>query len=443
MAVASSDSAPHVDSAKGRPPILEELDKEEVDKSAVLQELKNILASPSFRNSGRSKQFLSYVIQHKLDGHDELLKERSIGADLFHRPADYATGDDPVVRVQAGEVRRRLEQYYHEFSKPSEVRIDLPVGTYVPEIHHTPVGLPVVAPSPTAAFPLTGPRSNKWKVVAWTALAINLALIVVLAAPVIHHKLARPSPLQQFWAPVFSTSQPVLIYLPKPVLYRPSFSLYDKYAKTHPGTFQTQVERFDQPIPLDPDEKILWKDMLTYPDFGLVTGDVYATFRISEALTRIGKPSQIRIGNESSFDELRTSPALLIGAFSNRWTMEMTSDLRFVFEEKDGILWIHDQSAADKRWFCRLGLHREVVEDFGVVTRLLDSKTGHSVVSVAGITAPGTDAAAQFVSEPEYLSELAKTAPPGWEKKNMQVVVQTSVIDAGASPPHVVAAYFW
>lgn len=436
MTVASSDSVPNVDSPKGRPPIIEG-----VDKSAVLQELENILASPSFRNSGRSKQFLSYVIQHKLEGHDELLKERSIGADLFHRPADYATGDDPVVRVQAGEVRRRLEQYYHEFSKLSEVRIDLPIGTYAPEFHQIPVELPVEAV--TQPFPLHEPTRNRWKVTAWTALALNLALVAVLIGPAIHHRLARPSPLQQFWAPVFSTSQPVLVYIPKPILYRPSFSLYDKYAKTHPGTFQTQVERFDQPLPLDPDEKISWKDMLTFPDFGLVSGDVYATFRISEALGRIGKPSQIRIGNESSFDELRNSPAVLIGAFSNRWTMEMTSDLRFVFEERDGILWIHDRTSPDKKWFCRLGLHREVVEDFGVVTRLLDSKTGHSVVSVAGITAPGTDAAAQFVSDPEYLSEMARTAPPGWEKKNMQVVVQTSVIDAGASPPHVVAAYFW
>jgi len=435
MAVASSDSAPNVDAQKRRPPIVEE-----VDKSAVLQELENILASPSFRTSGRSKQFLSYVIQHKLEGRDELLKERSIGADLFHRPADYATGDDPVVRVQAGDVRRRLEQYYHEFSKPSEVRIDLPVGTYVPEFHHTPVDLPVEAAA--QPFPLNR-LSNKWKVLAWTALTINLALLVVLVAPVIHRKLARPSPLQQFWAPVLSTSQPVLVCLPRLILYRPSFGLYDKYAKTHPGTFQTQVERFNQPLPLEPAQKILWGDMVTFPDLGLVSGDVYASFRISEALGRIGKPSQIRIGNESSFDELRNSAAVLIGAFSNRWTMEMTSDLRFVFEERDGILWIHDRTSPDKKWFCRLGLHQEVVVDFGVVTRLLDSKTGHAVVSVAGITAPGTDAAAQFVSAPEYLSELARTAPPGWEKKNMQVLVQTSVIDAGASPPHVVAAYFW
>jgi hypothetical protein len=431
-----TESVASADPQKRRSPITEEM-----DKSAILRELDSILASPPFRNSSRSKQFLSFVVQHRLDGHDELLKERSIGADLFHRPADYATGDDPVVRVQAGEVRRRLEQYYHEFSKASDVRIDLPVGTYVPEFHHMPVELAVQAPP--RPFPPAGELDRKWKRLAWSALAINVLLVGVLVAPGILHKIARPSALQQFWAPVFSTSQPVLICLPKPIFYRPSPALYDNYAKAHPGTFQTQVERFNQPIPLNPDEKILWKDMVTFPDFGLVSGDVYAGFRISEALGRIGKPSQIRIGNESSFDELRGSPAVLIGAYSNRWTMEMTSDLRYVFEERDGVLWIHDRTSPDKKWFCRLGLHGEVVTDFGVVTRLLDSKTGHSVVSVAGITAPGTDAAAQFVSAPEYLSELAKTAPPGWEKKNMQVVVQTSVIDAGASPPHVVAAYFW
>jgi hypothetical protein len=431
-----SESVASADPQKRRSPVTEEM-----DKSAILQELDNILASPPFRNSSRSKQFLSFVVQHRLDGHDELLKERSIGADLFHRPADYATGDDPVVRVQAGEVRRRLEQYYHEFSKASDIRIDLPIGTYVPEFHPAPAELPVEA-SAHQLFPLPEP-SRKWKVLASTALAVNLLLVLALVAPGILRKLARPSPLQQFWAPVFSTSQPVLVCLPKPVFYRPSSSMYDKYAKAHPGTFQTQVERFNQPIPLDPSQKILWGDMVTFPDFGLVSGDVYAGFRISEALSRIGKPSQIRIGNESSFDELRGSPAVLIGGYSNRWTMEMTSDLRFVFEEKDGVLWIHDRTSPEKKWFCRLGLHGEVVVDFGVVTRLLDSKTGHSVVSVAGITAPGTDAAAQFISAPEYLAELARTAPPGWEKKNMQIVVQTSVIDAGASPPHVVASYFW
>ena len=101
----------------------------ETEKTPILSELRNILSSQPFRNSVRSKQFLSFVVQHKLEGRDELLKERTIGKEIFQRKADYATADDSVVRVQAGEVRRRLERYYHTSPSPSPVRIELPLGS--------------------------------------------------------------------------------------------------------------------------------------------------------------------------------------------------------------------------------------------------------------------------------------------------------------------------
>ena len=71
----------------------------DIPKAAVLRELEDILASQPFRHSKRSKQFLNYVIQHKLEGRDDLLKERTIGIEIIQRKAGYATGDDPVVRV--------------------------------------------------------------------------------------------------------------------------------------------------------------------------------------------------------------------------------------------------------------------------------------------------------------------------------------------------------
>src|ERR1700728_657791 len=107
------------------------------EKEAVLRELESILNSPFFRTSNRSKQFLAYVVQHTLDGSHEPLKERTIGAKLCQRPAGYSTGDDPVVRVQAGEVRRRLEQYHHAGLSQSPVCIELPVGSYAPEFRWT------------------------------------------------------------------------------------------------------------------------------------------------------------------------------------------------------------------------------------------------------------------------------------------------------------------
>jgi hypothetical protein len=412
---------------------------QDVDRAEVLQELETILASPPFRSSSRSKQFLSYVVRHRLEGHDGLLKERSIGSDLFHRPPDYATGDDPVVRVQAGEVRRRLEQYQRDFSTGSSVRIELPVGSYVPVFHRNPVPNPIEVPSEA----LVRPRPAKRKLLAWKLLGTCVILGAIAVGLGVRSKISRKSVLDQFWAPIFATSQPLLICVPKPILYRPSITLYERYAKDHPGSFQNEVERLNEPLPLPSNEKIVWGDMLAFPDFGLGAGDVYAAFRLASLLGRMNKPTQLRIGDGSSFDDLRNSPALMIGAFSNRWTLEMTSNLRFQFAEDNGIFWIQDSTVPDKKWFCRLGKHREVIEDFGLVTRLLDSKTGQVAITVGGITAPGSDAAAQFISNPEYLADGLRTAPPDWQKKNMEVVVETTVVDGVAGSPHAVAAYFW
>ena len=101
-------------------------------RESVLRELGRILASRFFKSAVRSKQFLEYVVRQKLDGNSEQLKERTIGIEVFQRPSGYATGDDPVVRVQAGEVRRRLEQYYQTAPHDAHMRIDLPVGSYSP-----------------------------------------------------------------------------------------------------------------------------------------------------------------------------------------------------------------------------------------------------------------------------------------------------------------------
>lgn len=408
-----------------------------VDKEKVLQELEAVLGSQPFRQSKRSRQFLSFVVQHKLEGRAEFLKERIIGSELFDRKADYSTGDDPIVRVQAGEVRKRLEHYYKDFGRESLVHIELPVGSYVPEFHFR---------TDQPQRPLTPAQQPipQRRTVPYLLMAASCAvLVMVLIAMRFAHGRPQPTALDEFWAPVFSTSRPVLICLPKLVLYLPSYDLFRQYSKTHQGTFETAIERFSERLPLDPNHKIAWGDMKAYSDLGLVSGDVYAGFRISGLLNRINKENQLRIGNASSFEDLRNSPAVIVGAFSNRWTLEMTSGLRFVFAEQDDVFWIEDRNTPGKRWLCKLGPHHEVVEDFGVVTRLLDSKTGQPVIALAGITAPGSDAAAQFISDPNYLAAGLQSAPRDWAKKNMQFVVKTEVVDAVAGPPQVVASYFW
>jgi hypothetical protein len=417
-------------------------------RRAVLLELENVLASHFFRSAARSKQFLEYVVKHQLEGHPELLKERTIGTEVFLRPAGYSTGDDPVVRVQAGEVRRRLEQYYQASPSDCKVRIELPVGSYSPAFHWT--SAPTAAEPPHFQTPSPEPalqpsssfihRARWWAV---AAACFALALAACAAFLVLHRSAQQKSVMEQFWSPIFSSQQPVLICLAKPVVYRPTQEIYQRYTRTHPNTFQTEVERTNQPLPLDENEKISWDEMYIPSDYGVALGDAYAAVSLSAQLGKIGKLAQVRIGTNYSFEDLRNSPAVLVGAFNNKWTMQLTSNLHFAFVEKDEEFMIREESGQHRKWETRKGPHGETIEDFAIVSRLLDSKTGQFTIAVAGIGGAGTQAAGEFVSNAGYLQEGLRNAPAGWQSKNLEIVLETTVTDTVAGPPHAVAAYYW
>jgi hypothetical protein len=405
------------------------------EKAIVLEELRKVLDSQPFRNSPRGRQFLSYVVQHKLEGREQLLKERTIGTEIFQRKADYATADDSVVRVQAGEVRRRLEQYYHTAPSSSPGRIELPLGSYAPEFRWD-------SPPTSSPADLASSARRSWRPWALGVLGLGVVLAVVLATRLPNRRPSE-SALDQFWSPIFSTSQPVLICLAKPVLYRPSLDLYRRYSKTHPGTFETEVERWNRPLLLDPHEKIVWGDVVSFQDYGVAMGDVYVAAKLSALFDHIAKPSQLRIGTNYSFEDLRNSPAVVVGAFNNRWTLQMTSNLRFAFAEEDGKFRIQEQGPSGRALSFMAGPHGEVVEDFAIVTRLLDSKTGQVLIAAAGLGANGTQAAGEFISRRDYLEEAFRSAPRDWQQKNLQVVLRTAVTDSVAGPPRVVTMYFW
>ena len=423
-------------------------DSEPVPAELVFAELDRILTSRFFRNAVRSRQFLDFVVRHAILGHSEQLKERTIGTEVFHRNPGYATGDDPVVRVQAGEVRRRLQQYYSEPLSDSPLRIELPVGSYVPEIRWT---SPEIgrAPEPTEV-PLEKPqwRPTTWMrtgALRWVAMAACMILGIVIG---VWFRSPRSSTHQQtltdqFWAPVFTTRQPVLICLAKPVVYRPALELYQRYARKHPGTFQTEVDRSNEVLNLPPDEKVQWNQMLTYPDYGVAVGDAYSAVSISGLLGEMGKPSQVRIGGNYSFEDLRNSPDVIIGAFNNKWTMQMTASLHFSFVEGSGENEIHEHLPNGRVWRASYRDSERFGEDYAIVARLLDSRTGQFTVIAAGLASSGTQAAGEFVSNPELLEKALRALPRDWEKKNLELVLKTTVTDSTPEPPQLAAAYSW
>ena len=81
-----------------------------IDPLSLREELDRVIASHHFQTSKRCQAFLRYAFEETLSGRQEL-KERSIGIEVFGRNPSYDTNLDPVVRMTAGEVRKRLALY--------------------------------------------------------------------------------------------------------------------------------------------------------------------------------------------------------------------------------------------------------------------------------------------------------------------------------------------
>ena len=170
--------------------------------TAIREQLEQVLGSSLFRNSRRYPALLRHVVERALAGEPSCLKERSLGVEVFGREPAYDPGLDPVVRITAAEVRKRLAQYYQEPGHEGEIRIELPTGAYVPEFRAPASnGAPIAEKAP----PTQTPRR---RLGTWIA-----AGVIVLAAGLFGWTVTRPRPsaLDHFWRPVVAPGGDVMV----------------------------------------------------------------------------------------------------------------------------------------------------------------------------------------------------------------------------------------
>lgn len=98
----------------------------------ISEALERVLASRSFRGSARKRRFLQFIVQEALAGRADRIKAYAIAMDVFDRDPSFDPLVDPVVRIQAGRIRRCLEQYYLAEGAADPVQITVPKGGYAP-----------------------------------------------------------------------------------------------------------------------------------------------------------------------------------------------------------------------------------------------------------------------------------------------------------------------
>jgi hypothetical protein len=121
----------------------------------------------------------------------------------------------------------------------------------------------------------------------------------------------------------------------------------------------------------------------------------------------------------------------------------MTGNLRFVYESGDSPqMHVLDKFDTSRSWWPKF-LGEKDSDDYAIVSRILDSKTRSVLLIIAGLTHRGTQAAGDFITNPELVAEFIKQAPKDWSRKNLQIVLHTNVVNDIPGTPTVVASYYW
>lgn len=406
----------------------------------IKQQLRNILTSPAFLGSKRCQQFLEYVCDKSLTGDAGALKERTIATEVFGRRPQSDLGEDTIVRVGAREVRKRLAQYYvTPAGAASDVRIDLLPGSYAPEFRYSPsvkdkeeTPVSTVAPEPA--------KRRRW---APLAMGTFLLLITAVAATFILNwktPSSNQEAFRRFWEPVFQSSQPLLVAVGHPIVYHLSARAHKKMSE-HVTDASSPMQR---PVQL-PAADINGSDIIPVFNQYVGFGDMVAATQVSSLLSSKGKTAEIRLASSVQFADLRQSPSLLIGATTNRWTVELQQQWRFQFSRAPDLkIVITDTADPNHRhWGISSKDDGSAPDDYFLVCRMRNSLTGGFVIAAAGLKQFGTEAAGRLLADADRLGVLLRSLPANWVDKNLQVVLHAKVINDTPAQPELIAWHVW
>jgi hypothetical protein len=403
------------------------------DQALVQQQLEKLLATPHFSSSRRYPSFLRFVVNSALAGQTELLKERILGVEIFGRHTDYDTATDPIVRVTAAEIRKRIEQYYQEAGHDQEIRLSLPPGSYVPQfslpaksngqalVEVIPTGPPLSVKLSHASETETRRVRAPKRVIAFRII-LAAALIILAGAGYFAWRSLHPPMVKTFWAPFVASGEPVL------------FCIAD----------QNQYSNIKLRDAADPQHETTLNDTLTT----VVIDDVGPLINIAGLLQTYGKTYRVQAEANTSLTDLRRGPSVFIGAFDNGWTLRLTAPLRFHFANDPDMtrFWIEDREHPGKaQWILDRDVQQRTgtYKDYAIVARFVDPNSDQYSLVVAGIARGGTVAAGEFLVDSNRINEISNYIPKSWNRRNIEIVLETQVIEGRSGSPRIAAMHVW
>ena len=378
------------------------------------EELGRILTSRLFSNSPKKTRFLDFVCEQTFIGNGEKLNEYQIGVEVYERGVDFNPQRDPIVRVQAHEIRRLLKKYYEEDGKNSPIRMDLPAGHYVPIFTRN--SEQESAFEETRTFPILPDRHRSDRL-PWTLTVVFGLLCVVFAGLLALSWSGRsaqsrakaaslPESLQWFWQPFLAAGEGPLITIPNHPLLRAAHD--GDSAQTLAGGHEipkSSLPEFRDTIHFHELKRFIFVPSLT--DFTSV-GETLGVVNLCEMFASVGKTCRVQQSRLVNLYEIKGDNAILLGG-NQAWSGRVFLN-REGFQFQGGVIFNRNprpgEHAEYKPEFDSVTNH--LTRDYALVLMLPNETKDKRVLLIYGIYTQGSQAAIEYLTNPERMSEMRK-----------------------------------
>ncbi|HWB83861.1 MAG TPA: hypothetical protein VG675_06955 [Bryobacteraceae bacterium] len=353
-------------------------------KSVQIQKL---LASRTFHNTEVLKRLLEYLSRQALTGECDGLKECIIGIEAFGKPADYDTRSDSSVRVHAGKLRQKLEEYYRTEGIGDNLIVSLPKGHFNLEFR-------------TRQQPAES-SARRWPL--WIALFAAAGALVVLPVTLRHRLPAHWTPeMEEFWSPFLHSGRPIMVIVGAPLFAKTAHSFFrDPSLNDWASVSQSDAVRGVQHA---------LGDRTIVPSFAYTgVGEAIGAFELARLLLPRGRDLTLQMDNSLSWDELTRSDLLFVGPpKSNPQTNELP--FRQDFEIADSHVQNLKPRPGEPHTFEEVsradGSGRE--RGHALITRFPGLHRAGEILILAGSSTEETRAAVDFVTRPEYVGPFVR-----------------------------------
>jgi hypothetical protein len=447
----------------------------QIAKEEKLSQLDKILHGRSLQGSGNLKAFLRFVVDRAIEGQESQLKEYVIATEVFGRSKGFDSRIDSVVRVQAGRLRTKLQEYYATEGKEDEIVIDLPKGQYTPVFSYarktydqesngeapTAPALPASDPPVLTAMGVSpvdqvdpsregvwreGKRvaglRSVWRRMSAVVALVSLLLTVLFGLLTLHYRaksaedsllLGMPGETEAIDRSVIEPLWGDLLRSPAPVLVVYSNTLFKGTAEEG----MKLLKSLDAPgsslgSPVIPQSEI---EEVKEPVIDLYTGigEVMGSYYLGDFFARVRHASRVKRSLLLTWEEVKTQNVVVLGSpAENLFLRDLPQKQDFIFKPFSpdvteslsrgkkvfGIVNTRPRPGEQEFYIAKQdGPSRsQISEDYAVVSLLEGLSGGNKLLILAGITTIGTQASVEYVTRPEYMRDLIRhlnTAPAG------------------------------